>query len=110
MRCDCGAQLNIALVNMAREGHGIVVYLRGHEGRGIGLTHKLKAYALQDNGRDTVQANLDMGLTADSRDYVIGAQILVDLGVTSMRLMTNNPAKYDGVVNFGLTCSNRDLI
>jgi 3,4-dihydroxy 2-butanone 4-phosphate synthase/GTP cyclohydrolase II len=107
MRCDCGAQLESALAKVAREGAGVIVYLRGHEGRGIGLSHKLKAYALQDAGRDTVQANTDLGLSVDARDYAVGAQILADLGVTSMRLMTNNPAKYNGIADFGLSISAR---
>ena len=84
-RCDCGPQLHAAMLAVAHEGRGVVLYLRGHEGRGIGLFHKLQAYQLQDSGRDTVDANLDLGLPADARDYGIGAQILVDLGVTSMR-------------------------
>ena len=84
------------------EGVGVIVYLRGHEGRGIGLTHKLRAYNLQDNGRDTVDANVELGLPVDSREYGIGAQILVELGVTKMRLMTNNPAKYGGLEGYGL--------
>ncbi len=85
----------------------MVVYLRGHEGRGIGLTHKLQAYALQDQGRDTVDANLDLGLPIDSREYGIGAQILVDLGITTMRLMTNNPAKRGGLEGYGLEIVER---
>jgi len=103
MRCDCGPQLQTALAKVAAEGAGVVVYLRGHEGRGIGLAHKIRAYALQENGRDTVEANIELGLPVDSREYGIGAQILVDLGVTRMRLMTNNPAKYGGLEGFGLT-------
>jgi 3,4-dihydroxy 2-butanone 4-phosphate synthase/GTP cyclohydrolase II len=107
LRCDCGPQLDAALAAIAAEGRGVVVYLRGHEGRGIGLAHKLRAYRLQELGRDTVDANLDLGLPVDSREYGIGAQILVDLGVTTMRLMTNNPAKYGGLEGFGLEIVER---
>jgi 3,4-dihydroxy 2-butanone 4-phosphate synthase/GTP cyclohydrolase II len=107
MRCDCGLQLDAALERIADEGRGVVVYLRGHEGRGIGLGHKLRAYGLQDEGRDTVQANEDLGFPADSREYGIGSQILVDLGVTTMRVMTNNPAKYGGLEGFGLEIVER---
>ncbi len=107
MRCDCGWQLEAALARVAEEGLGVVVYLRGHEGRGIGLAHKLKAYRLQEQGRDTVDANLDLGLPVDSREYGIGAQILVDLGITTMRYMTNNPAKYGGLDGFGLEMVER---
>ncbi|HET7488046.1 MAG TPA: bifunctional 3,4-dihydroxy-2-butanone-4-phosphate synthase/GTP cyclohydrolase II [Acidimicrobiales bacterium] len=107
MRCDCGWQLEAALQRVAAEGLGVVVYLRGHEGRGIGLAHKLAAYQLQEQGRDTVDANLDLGLPVDSREYGIGAQILVDLGITTMRYMTNNPAKYGGLDGFGLEMVER---
>jgi 3,4-dihydroxy 2-butanone 4-phosphate synthase/GTP cyclohydrolase II len=107
LRCDCGPQLRTALAKIAAEGAGIVVYLRGHEGRGIGLGHKIRAYALQEEGHDTVDANLEQGLPVDSREYGIGAQILVDLGVTSMRLMTNNPIKYGGLEGFGLNIVER---
>jgi len=107
LRCDCGVQLDTALGQVAAEGEGIVVYLRGHEGRGIGLGHKMRAYRLQEEGRDTVEANEDLGLPIDSREYGIGAQILVDLGVTTMRLMTNNPAKYGGLEGFGLEIVDR---
>jgi 3,4-dihydroxy 2-butanone 4-phosphate synthase/GTP cyclohydrolase II len=110
MRCDCGPQLHTAMAKIAAEGAGIVVYLRGHEGRGIGLGHKIRAYALQEEGRDTVDANLEQGLPVDSREYGIGAQILVDLGVTSMRLMTNNPIKYGGLEGFGLNIVERVAI
>ena len=107
LRCDCGPQLQGAIRRIAEEDLGVVVYLRGHEGRGIGLTHKLKAYALQDVGRDTVDANVDLGLPIDSREYGIGAQILVDLGITTMRLLTNNPAKRGGLEGYGLEIVER---
>jgi 3,4-dihydroxy 2-butanone 4-phosphate synthase/GTP cyclohydrolase II len=97
-RCDCGEQLDAAMAAIGQAGRGVVVYLRGHEGRGIGLAHKLRAYTLQDAGLDTVDANLAQGLPVDSRDYGIGAQILSDLGVLRLRLMTNNPAKYRGLI------------
>ncbi len=106
-RCDCGAQLDASLAAVAREGRGVIVYLRGHEGRGIGLVHKLSAYALQDRGHDTVEANLALGLPADARDYVTGAEILADLGVRSMRMLTNNPAKVDGMLGYGLVVHER---
>ncbi|HUF33149.1 MAG TPA: bifunctional 3,4-dihydroxy-2-butanone-4-phosphate synthase/GTP cyclohydrolase II [Acidimicrobiales bacterium] len=107
LRCDCGVQLQAAMQKIDDEGLGVVVYLRGHEGRGIGISHKLKAYVLQDEGRDTVDANTDLGLHVDSREYGIGAQILVDLGITTMRLMTNNPAKGDGIAGYGLEIVDR---
>jgi 3,4-dihydroxy 2-butanone 4-phosphate synthase/GTP cyclohydrolase II len=106
-RCDCGPQLKIAMQRIAEADAGALVYLRGHEGRGIGLGHKIRAYSLQEAGLDTVDANLEQGLPADSREYGIGAQILVDLGVTKMRLMTNNPAKYGGLDGFGLEITER---
>jgi 3,4-dihydroxy 2-butanone 4-phosphate synthase/GTP cyclohydrolase II len=107
LRCDCGAQLHGAMQRIAEEGLGVVVYLRGHEGRGIGISHKLRAYELQDGGLDTVDANVELGLPVDSREYGIGAQILVDLGVTTMRLMTNNPAKRGGLEGYGLQIVER---
>jgi 3,4-dihydroxy 2-butanone 4-phosphate synthase / GTP cyclohydrolase II len=107
LRCDCGPQLRKALDLIEAEGRGVIVYLRGHEGRGIGLGHKIRAYHLQEQGHDTVDANLEQGLPVDSREYGIGAQILVDLGVSTMRLMTNNPAKYGGLQGFGLEIIER---
>ncbi|HKT02504.1 MAG TPA: bifunctional 3,4-dihydroxy-2-butanone-4-phosphate synthase/GTP cyclohydrolase II [Rugosimonospora sp.] len=107
LRCDCGPQLRAALRRVAEEGRGVVLYMRGHEGRGIGLLHKLQAYQLQDQGRDTVDANLDLGLPADARDYGTGAQILYDLGVRTMRLLTNNPAKRAGLEGYGLEVLGR---
>lgn len=103
LRCDCGVQLEEAIRKVGEAGAGVVLYLRGHEGRGIGLGHKLAAYALQDLGRDTVQANEDLGLPVDARDYGVGAQILSDLGITTMRLMTNNPTKRAGIEGYGLS-------
>ncbi len=107
LKCDCGPQLDAAMAMIAEEDCGVVVYLRGHEGRGIGLGHKLRAYSLQDRGRDTVDANVELGLPVDSREYGIGAHILVDLGISAMRLMTNNPAKYGGLEGFGLEIVDR---
>ena len=107
MRCDCGLQLDAAMELIAEAGTGVVVYLRGHEGRGIGLGHKIRAYTLQDQGRDTVEANVELGFPADSREYGIGSQMLVDLGVSTMRIMTNNPAKYGGLEGYGLEIVER---
>jgi 3,4-dihydroxy 2-butanone 4-phosphate synthase/GTP cyclohydrolase II len=107
LRCDCGPQLTEAVRLIGEEGSGVIVYLRGHEGRGIGLAHKLRAYHLQEQGHDTVDANLELGLPVDNREYGIGAQMLVDLGVTTMRLLTNNPMKYGGLEGFGLDIVER---
>src|SRR6516164_6770123 len=107
LRCDCGAQLNAAMAAIAAEGRGIVIYLRGHEGRGIGLVSKLRAYQLQDGGVDTVDANTELGLPVDAREYSTGAQMLTDLGVVSLRLLTNNPDKVSGLAGFGLTVTGR---
>ena len=107
LRCDCGTQLDAALAAVAAEGRGVVLYMRGHEGRGIGLMHKLQAYQLQESGADTVEANLALGMPADARDYGTGAQILVDLGVRSMRLLTNNPDKRAGLEGYDLRVLDR---
>ncbi|CAN5334923.1 bifunctional 3,4-dihydroxy-2-butanone-4-phosphate synthase/GTP cyclohydrolase II [soil metagenome] len=106
-RCDCGPQLDAALQAVAAEGRGVVLYVRGHEGRGIGLMHKLQAYSLQDNGSDTVDANLELGLPADARDYGTGAQILGDLGIRTMTLLTNNPTKRAGLEGYVLEIFGR---
>lgn len=107
LRCDCGDQLESAIEQIGREGRGVILYIRGHEGRAIGLTHKLRAYQLQQLGRDTVEANVELGFPADPREYGLGAQILVDLGVRSMRLLTNNPAKRAGLEGYGLSIVER---
>ncbi len=107
LRCDCGPQLDLAMAKISDEGRGVIVYLRGHEGRGIGLLDKLRAYELQDDGADTVDANLALGLPNDSRDYGTGAMILVDLGLSTIRLLTNNPAKRAALHGFGLSIVDR---
>ncbi len=106
-RCDCGAQLDAAMAAIAAEGRGVVLYLRGHEGRGIGLLAKLRAYQLQDHGADTVDANTELGFPVDAREYSTGAQMLTDIGVLSLRLLTNNPAKVSGLAGFGLAVTGR---
>lgn len=109
-RCDCGPQLHAALKQIAREGRGVLLYMRGHEGRGIGLLAKLRAYELQEQGFDTVEANIKLGMPADARDYGTGAQILVDLGIKEMRLLTNNPSKRAGLEGWGLSIVDRVAI
>jgi 3,4-dihydroxy 2-butanone 4-phosphate synthase/GTP cyclohydrolase II len=106
-RCDCGYQLQQSLARIAEAGVGVLVYLRGHEGRGIGLGHKLRAYALQEAGRDTVDANTDLGLPVDGREYGIGATMLADLGVHRINLLTNNPHKYSGLRGYDLEIVER---
>lgn len=107
IRCDCGSQLDAALRLVGEEGTGVIVYLRGQEGRGIGIGHKIRAYRLQDEGLDTVDANLEQGLPIDAREYTVGARILADLGVGRLRLMTNNPEKYRGIEHNGLRIDSR---
>ena len=107
LRCDCGPQLHAAMSRVAQEGRGVVLYVKGHEGRGIGLLDKMRAYELQERGLDTVDANLSLGLPSDARDYGTGAQILSDLGIKSMRLLTNNPTKRAGLEGYGLTIIER---
>lgn len=106
-RCDCGSQLHAAMEMIDKAGKGVIIYLRGHEGRGIGLGHKLRAYSLQDQGRDTVQANVELGLPVDSREYGIGAQMLADLKLSSICLITNNPKKYGGLEGYDLKITSR---
>ncbi|WP_242578718.1 bifunctional 3,4-dihydroxy-2-butanone-4-phosphate synthase/GTP cyclohydrolase II [Streptomyces sp. MST-110588] len=108
LRCDCGPQLEASLKRISEAGRGVVIYLRGHEGRGIGLLSKLRAYELQERGRDTLDANLELGLPADARDYGAGAQVLADLGVRSLRLMTNNPEKIAALTRYGLDVLGRE--
>ncbi|WP_062351228.1 bifunctional 3,4-dihydroxy-2-butanone-4-phosphate synthase/GTP cyclohydrolase II [Herbidospora yilanensis] len=108
LRCDCGVQLDHAMAAIAEEGRGVVVYLRGHEGRGIGLLAKLRAYALQDDGHDTVDANLELGLPVDAREFSNAGQMLGDLGVKSVRLLTNNPAKMRGMDGYGIKVLGRE--
>ncbi|WP_067128404.1 bifunctional 3,4-dihydroxy-2-butanone-4-phosphate synthase/GTP cyclohydrolase II [Microtetraspora malaysiensis] len=108
LRCDCGVQLDHAMRAIAEEGRGVVVYLRGHEGRGIGLLAKLQAYGLQDNGSDTVDANVELGLPVDAREFSNAAQMLADLGVKSVRLLTNNPAKVRGMDGYGIKVLGRE--
>ena len=107
LRCDCGTQLHDAMRQIAEQGEGVIVYIRGHEGRGIGIMHKLLAYKLQDGGADTVEANIELGFPADLRDYGVGAQILVDLGLSTLRLLSNNPAKRAGLEGYGLEIVER---
>ncbi|MGH8874159.1 MAG: bifunctional 3,4-dihydroxy-2-butanone-4-phosphate synthase/GTP cyclohydrolase II [Acidimicrobiia bacterium] len=107
LRCDCGEQLELAFEKVSEAGRGVILYIRDHEGRGIGLFQKLAAYNLQDAGRDTVDANLELGLPVDARDYGVGAQILYDLGVREMRLLTNNPVKRAGIEGYGLSIVER---
>ena len=107
LRCDCGSQLDLAMKLVSENESGAIIYLRGHEGRGIGLGHKMRAYALQDEGMDTVDANVALGFAPDSREYGIGAQIIADLGIQKMRILTNNPAKYGGLQGYNLEIVER---
>jgi len=107
IRCDCGEQLHQAMKMINKEGKGVILYILNHEGRGIGFTNKIKAYAIQDHGADTVEANIKLGFKADQRDYGIGAQILVVLGANKLRLITNNPRKFVGLSGYGLEIVDR---
>ncbi len=107
LRCDCGPQLNKAMQLIERDGHGVLLYLRGQEGRGIGLGAKIHAYSLQERGLDTLDANVELGLPVDSREYGTGAQILADLGISEMRLISNNPKKFKGLGGYGLRIVER---
>lgn len=106
-RCDCGEQLRLSMEMIEKEGRGVVLYIMNHEGRGIGLANKIKAYAMQDEGADTVEANRRLGFKPDQRDYGIGAQILVALGIHRIRLLTNNPRKFVGLTGYGLEIVDR---
>jgi 3,4-dihydroxy 2-butanone 4-phosphate synthase/GTP cyclohydrolase II len=106
-RCDCGDQLHFAMEMVEKDGRGVILYILQHEGRGIGLTNKIRAYAIQDKGVDTVEANRRLGFKPDQRDYGIGAQILVSLGVKKIRLITNNPRKFIGLAGYGLEIVDR---
>jgi 3,4-dihydroxy 2-butanone 4-phosphate synthase/GTP cyclohydrolase II len=107
IRCDCGEQLHKAMEMINKEGKGVILYMLNHEGRGIGFSNKIKAYAIQDHGADTVEANQKLGFKSDHRDYGIGAQILVSLGIKKIRLMTNNPRKFVGLAGYGLIITER---
>jgi 3,4-dihydroxy 2-butanone 4-phosphate synthase/GTP cyclohydrolase II len=110
LRCDCGEQLERALKKIDEEGKGVLIYMRGHEGRGIGLINKLMAYKLQEEGKDTVEANVELGFPPDLRSYGIAAQILMDLGVKSVRLMTNNPKKIEELKKYGFKVVREPIV
>ncbi|HHF51208.1 MAG TPA: GTP cyclohydrolase II, partial [Candidatus Aminicenantes bacterium] len=106
-RCDCGEQLHLSMKMIEKEGKGVILYILNHEGRGIGLVNKIKAYAIQEKGEDTVEANRKLGFKPDQRDYGVGAQILVSLGITKLKLITNNPRKFVGLSGYGLEIVER---